>query len=181
VSAGRVQIALLRGVNLAGARRVSMTALRELLAGHGYADVRTYLQSGNVVLTSAAPPERLERELERQIAEGFGIDVQVHVRTRGELATVVERDPLGDLASDPAKYQVSFLSAEPNADAVRELMAVDVAPERVVVIGREVYAWHPGGVGRSPLAKLLTERRLGVGITARNWKTVTTLLELAGG
>ena len=177
----QVQIALLRGINLAGARRVGMAALRDLLTGHGYGDVRTYLQSGNVVLTSTAPPERLARELEGQIGKGFGIDVQVLVRTRAELAAVVARNPLGDVADDPARDQVSFLAAEPDPEVVRALAAEDVAPERFVVVGRELYAWHPGGVGRSPLAKRLTERRLGVGVTARNWKTVTALLELADG
>jgi uncharacterized protein (DUF1697 family) len=179
VPAGRVQIALLRGINLGSARRVSMPALRELLEGHGHGDVRTYLQSGNVVLTSAASPARLERDLQRQISESAGFDVQVFVRTRDELAKIVARDPLGDVADDPKRYQVSFLSAKPERKVVRALAAEDVEPERVVVVGREVYAWHPGGVGRSPLAKLLTEKRLGVGATARNWATVTALLALA--
>ena len=83
------------------------------------------------------------------------------------------------MRDDPARYQVSFLSAKPKATVVRELAAVDVEPERFVVTGRELYAWHPGGIGRSPLAKLLTEKRLGVSATARNWKTVTKLLALA--
>jgi uncharacterized protein (DUF1697 family) len=177
--ADRVQIALLRGINLAGARRVGMAELRELLEGHGHQEVRTYLQSGNVVLRSPSPPERLARELERQITDGLGVEVRVVVRTRAELGKVVERNPLRDIATDPARYQVSFLSAKPSPAVVRELATWDVAPERFVLSGREIYAWHPGGVGRSELAKLLSERRLGVSPTARNWKTVTALLALA--
>jgi uncharacterized protein (DUF1697 family) len=92
---------------------------------------------------------------------------------------VIERDPLGDVVDNPSRYQVSFLAAKPSARAVRELEAADVAPERVVVGGKEIYAWHPGGLQRSPLAKLLTERKLGVSATARNWNTVTKLLALA--
>jgi uncharacterized protein (DUF1697 family) len=179
VPARGAQIALLRGINLAAARRVGMADLRQLLEGHGHHDVRTYLQSGNVVLRSARAPGLLAGELSSQISDGFGIAVDVIVRTRDELADVVERDPLGALADDPARYLVHFLSAKPKATDARELAAVDVAPERVVVSGREVYAWHPGGIGRSPLAKLLTEKRLGVSATARNWKTVTKLLALA--
>ena len=152
-----------------------MAALRDLLTGLGYGDVRTYLQSGNVILSSRAAAERLQRELEQQLASGFGVDVQVLVRTRDELADVVERDPLGKVADNPARYLVSFLSAE----VVRELATVDVAPEQFVVSGRELYAWHPSGIQRSPLAKLLSERRLGVSATARNWNTVTKLLALA--
>ena len=93
--------------------------------------------------------------------------------------TSCARNPLGDVATDPKRYQVSFLSAQPDPRAVREIAAVDVAPEEFVVSGREVFAWHPNGIQRSPLAKLLSERRLGVAATARNWSTVTKLLALA--
>jgi uncharacterized protein (DUF1697 family) len=92
---------------------------------------------------------------------------------------VVERDPFGAVADQPKLYQVSFLSDRLAPEVERELAAADVAPERVAVHGREIYAWHPGGVQRSPLAKLLTDKKLGVAATARNWNTVTKLLELA--
>jgi uncharacterized protein (DUF1697 family) len=167
------QIALLRGINLASRNRVAMGELRELLTGRGYGDVRTLLQSGNVVLTS-------DLALERQIADGLGVAPAVVVRTREELADVVERDPLGSFATDPRRYQVSFLSGEPDPAAVREIEAVDVSPERFAVSGREIYAWHPEGIQRSPLVKLLSEERLGVTATARNWNTVTKLRALAG-
>jgi uncharacterized protein (DUF1697 family) len=173
------QIALLRGINLGAHRRVAMGRLRELLAELGYGDVRTYLQSGNVVLTSPASPERLQREIERQIAKQLGLETQVLVRTRDELADVIERDPLAGVADNPKRYQVSFLSAEPDPEVVRELGRVDVAPERFVVSGREIYTWHPDGIQRSQLNKVLSDRRLGVTATARNWNTVTKLLALA--
>lgn len=173
------QVALLRGINLGGRRRVEMARLRGLLESAGHRDVRTYLQSGNVVLTSPSPSSELETQLVGLIAGEFGLDVPVIVRTRDELAHVVARNPFGAVADDPAKYQVTFLAAEPEAAVVRELEAADVAPERVAVEGREVYAWHPDGIGRSALAKLLTADRLGVEATARNWKTIAKLLELA--
>jgi uncharacterized protein (DUF1697 family) len=172
-------IALLRGVNLGKTARVSMPKLRELLTGLGYEGVGTYVASGNVVLTSRHKPARLERELRAQIAEGMGIDVPVLVRTRDQLAKVVALDPLGSYADDPARYMVSFLSAKPKASVLRELAPLDVEPGRFVVHGRELYAWHPEGVGRSKLGALLSEKRLGVVATARNWNTVTKLLELA--
>lgn len=156
-----------------------MPELRELLGRLGYDDVRTHLQSGNVVLTSDASPARLQRDLEQHIAAELGVEAGVVVRTRDELAGVIEHDPLADVVEDPKRYQVSFLTAEPDASVVRELATVDVAPERVVVSGREIYAWHPDGIQRSPLAGMLTDRRLGVIATARNWNTVTRLLALA--
>jgi uncharacterized protein (DUF1697 family) len=131
------------------------------------------------VLTSDVTGEALEQALERAIAEALGVESKVVVRTTRELAGVVKRDPFGDVADDPKRYQVSFLSAKPEADVVRALEAADVAPERVAVSGREIYAWHPDGIQRSPLVKLLTDKKLGVTATARNWSTVTKLLELA--
>jgi uncharacterized protein (DUF1697 family) len=174
-------IALLRGINLGSNRRVAMGELREALTEAGYEDVRTHLQSGNVLLTSDDPPERLQRDLQKLIAGGLGVDTPVIVRTRDDLARVVADNPLADVADDPKRLQVSFLSAELDPDTARELAGADVAPERVAIDGREIYAWHAGGIQRSPLAKLLTDQRLGVTATARNWNTVTKLLELADG
>ena len=172
------QIALLRGINLGARNRVSMPELRELLTGLGHEDVETLLQSGNVVLTSEETGEQLEQALEKVIAKELGVESRVIVRSARELARVVERDPFGDLADDPKRYQVSFLSAKPEAAVVRALKAADVAPEQVAVSGREIYAWHPEGIQRSPLVKLLTDKQLGVTATARNWNTVLKLLEL---
>jgi len=173
------QIILLRGINLGSRNRIAMPELRELLTRAGLDDVRTYLQSGNVVVSSDAAPEQLARECERQIASGLGLDVDVIVRTRDELADVVRRNPLGRVAVNPKRYQVSFLAAELDPEALRELAALAVPPERFVAIGRELYAWHPEGIGRSRLWTRLAGRGFGVTATARNWTTVTKLLAIA--
>jgi uncharacterized protein (DUF1697 family) len=173
------RIALLRGVNLGAHRRIAMPALRELIGSAGFDDVRTYVQSGNVVLTSDARPEQVEHELERRIAERFGFDVDVIVRTAEELAQVVERNPLGDVAVNPKRYQVSFLSSELDAQRAGELAGLATGSERFVALGRELYAWHPDGVARSKLSAKLASPTLGVKSTARNWTTVITLHEMA--
>lgn len=174
------QIAFLRGINLGPSKRVPMPRLRELLTEHGYEDVRTYLASGNAVLTSASKPRELEQELERLIEAEWGFDVAVIVRTRDELADVVERMPFGDVVEEPLKrLQVSFLSGELDAGNATRIDAACAEPERVAIDGREVYAWHPDGIARSELAKLLATRKLGVTVTARNWNTVLAMLELA--
>ena len=175
------QIALLRGINLGSHKRVSMPRLRELLADQGYADVQTYVQSGNVVLTSDASPADLARELEGHLAADLGFGVDVIVRTRDELADVIARDPFAGVATDPKRYQVTFLADPVCGKVKRALDSADVAPERVAVSGREIYAWHPDGIGRSELASLLSDRRLGAPGTARNWNTVLNLLALADG
>jgi uncharacterized protein (DUF1697 family) len=173
------QIALLRGVNVGGRRRLEMAALRALLGDAGYEGVRTYLQSGNVVLTSDSAPDALQRDLERRIADGLGVASRVIVRSRDELAEVIERNPLRAVADDPKRHTVYFLSGAPDAGGVRQIAAADIGAERFAVSGREIHTWHPGGIQHSPLARLLTEQRLGVGATARNWNTVTKLLALA--
>ena len=155
-----------------------MGDLRELLESHGYEGVRTHLQSGNVVLASPLAPRRLEAQLERQLAAGLGMEVRVLVRTRAELAAVVRRDPLGKLAANGSRYLVSFLSKRLPAKVARELEVAEVGSARLVIDGRELYACYPDGVQRAPLAKLLADERLGVVSTARNWNTVTKLLQL---
>jgi uncharacterized protein (DUF1697 family) len=173
------RIVLLRGINLGSRNRVAMPALRELLTSAGFDDVRTYVQSGNIVLGSDATEERLVSECRKQIAEAFGLDIEVVARTRDDLAGVVERNPLAEVADNPKRYQVSFLSAEPDPEVVRKIGAFAAPAERLVAIGRELYAWHPDGIGRSKLSARLAGPSLGVTATARNWTTVTTLLAMA--
>jgi uncharacterized protein (DUF1697 family) len=173
------RIVLLRGINLGPNKRVAMPELRDLFSNAGFEDVRTYVQSGNVVLGSAEAPRALEARAERLIAERFGFEVPVVARTRDELAAVVERDPLGDVAVNPKRYQVSFLADELDDEALERLQAVAAPGERLVAAGRELYAWHPDGVARSKLWAKLAGADLGVKATARNWTTVTTLLAMA--
>jgi uncharacterized protein (DUF1697 family) len=172
-------VALLRGVNLGPRNRIAMAELRAALEAVGFGDVSTYVQSGNVVLSSGAKPNAVARAVESAIAARFGLEIAVVVRTRAELAAVVQNDPFGDAVDEPKRFQVTFLDAPLSPDAVSKVEASAAGAERVVVAKREVYAWHPAGVGRSKLATLLAGRSLGVTATARNWTTVTTLLELA--
>jgi uncharacterized protein (DUF1697 family) len=172
-------IVLLRGINIGPRNRISMPELREALEDAGYDDVRTYLQSGNVVLTSTDSARKVAGKCERVIGDRFGLEIAVVVRTRNELAKVVERNPLGRVAKDPKRYQVSFLAGKPDAKLVRKLLDAAVPGEELVSVGREVYAWHPEGIARSKLWAQLGGKGLGVTATTRNWTTVTKLLELA--
>jgi uncharacterized protein (DUF1697 family) len=172
-------VVLLRGINIGSRNRISMPVLREALEDAGFKDVRTHLQSGNVVLESSAKPASVARKCERVISERFKLEIPVIVRTRAELAGVVKRNPLGKVATDPKRYQVSFLSARPSAKVVRELKDAAADSEQVVAIGREVYAWHPRTIARSKLWTKLAGKGLGVTATSRNWATVEALLELS--
>jgi uncharacterized protein (DUF1697 family) len=172
-------ILLLRGINLASRNRIAMPELRVALTGAGFDDVRTYLQSGNVVLSSSTKAEEVVRKVERLITKEFGLDVPVVSRTRTQLAKVVAANPLQKVAKNPKRYQVSFLTEKPTRDVIRRVQEAAVPPEQVVAVGREIYAWHPETVARSRLWTLLAGQRLGITATARNWTTVTKLLELA--
>jgi uncharacterized protein (DUF1697 family) len=171
--------AFLRGINLGARNRVPMAELRELLAGAGYGDVRTHLQSGNVVLDASKAPSTLERELSKLIGDEFGFDVAVIVRTLDELRDVVEYAPLLPVADDGSKHFVAFCSAEPDAAGVAALLEEDWGKDRVAARGRELYAWCPDGMRNSRLMQRLGGAKLGASATVRNWNTVTKVVELA--
>jgi uncharacterized protein (DUF1697 family) len=170
---------MLRGINLGPRRRVPMAGLRELLTEAGYANVRTYVQSGNIVLESPAAAVKVERSLTELISDRFGFDVPVLVRSRAQLAAVVKANPLGEVANNEKRYVVTFLSVKPTADVMHKLEELARDNEAVAVSGRELYTWHPEGQARSKLAAALTAKELGVNATARNWTTVRTLLDMA--
>jgi uncharacterized protein (DUF1697 family) len=172
-------ILLLRGINLGSTNRISMPDLRAALEDAGFGDARTYLQSGNVVVSSGAKADTVARKTERLIKKEFGLDIPVVVRTRAELAKVVELNPLAKVVTSPKRYQVSFLDGKPSREVIQRIEDTAAPGERVEVHGREIYAWHPDTIARSKLWALLAGQNLGVTATARNWATVQKLLELA--
>ena len=176
--AGTRYVALLRGINLGKARQVDMTRLREVLTARGHGDVRTHLRSGNVVLDSPLSEKALAADLTTAIGDDFGFDVPVVVRTGKELAAVVASDPFRTLATDPARYLVTFMAEPPDPASVDALPPAESG--EYLVRGRELYLWLPDGIQNSPLASWKWDRLLGRPGTARNWNTVVRLAELAG-
>jgi uncharacterized protein (DUF1697 family) len=177
---GTRMIALLRGINLASRNRVAMADLREVFAGLGYRDAVTHLQSGNVVFTiPRRPPARLSGTIEKAIADDLGQHTTVILRTRDELAAVVEHNPLPERTADPAKLLVTFLSAAPDPAAVAGISADVSGPDEFRLVGKEIYVYFPNGLQGSKIGHAFWEKRLGVSGTARNWNTVTRLLSLA--
>jgi uncharacterized protein (DUF1697 family) len=170
--------ALLRAVNVGGRNKVPMTTLREIADGLGYVDTATYVQSGNLVLRA----ERVDAaEVETALADGLqralGLDIDVIVRSQAELAAVVAANPFGEIADDPARLMVSFLTGAARAESA-DLDPKEFAPELFELGDRCVYLWYPSGAGRSKMAAAPWERRLGVRGTTRNWRTLEALLEL---
>ena len=158
------QIALLRAINLGSRNRVPMPELRERLTQAGYGEVRTVVQSGNLVLEREADPE----ELRALIRQWFGVDQPVIVRTAAQWRRLIADNPLD--VPDPKRFQVLFFDRAPKSDDI------EVGEERAVIRGREVYCWHPGGLQRSPLSRQL--ERLEGDATARNWNTILKLQDL---
>ncbi|MGW7573682.1 DUF1697 domain-containing protein [Streptomyces sp. NPDC054765] len=177
------QIALLRGINVGGHRSFPKAKQLEVARSLGFEDVSVLLQTGNIVFADpGTPPQQTARLLHDRIAAELGLTVPVVVRTRDELAAAITANPFPQAVPEPRSLHVTFLSAVPS-DTSR-LDALDLsafAPDRYRLIGRELYLWCPGGMGRSKLAAALSRAPLGVTATARNWNTVTKLLALADG
>lgn len=174
---------MLRAVNVGGQGKIRMEALKALYESLGLRDVRTFIQSGNVVFraTQRQMP-RLARRIEDAIEKSHGFRTGVILRTVAELREVVDRNPF---ASRPeingGKLLVTFLMSDPGEDARCRVRAMQVSPEELHIDGREIYIYYPMGVGISKLPGGAIGRALGTPGTARNWNTVTKLLELASG
>jgi uncharacterized protein (DUF1697 family) len=166
-------VALLRAVNVGG-RKVPMVELRALVESLGFDDVRTYIQSGNVLFSAPRTPK--PGLLEQAIEERFGLSVDVVVRSGADLRRALERDPFPD--ADRSKLHIGFMAKRPAASAVSALDPDAFLPERFAIVGRELYLHLPGGMARTKLPGYVL-RRLAVPTTLRNWNTVTKLAELA--
>ncbi|MFI5492307.1 DUF1697 domain-containing protein [Actinoplanes sp. NPDC051859] len=169
---------LLRGINLGKARRVGMADLRAVLTESGYGDVRTLLQSGNVVLDADEDAGTLRQSVERVLADRFGFGVDALVRSRDDLATVVARNPFATVATDGSKYVVAFLAEPPSRPLAQLLGDVDLGADRYEMVGTELYAWCPDGLQKSPLMGALGKLKGGPSATVRNWNTVEKLVAL---
>ena len=173
-------VALLRGINLAGRNKVPMPALRTLVEGLGYNDVSTYIQSGNLVVATSDSASVVGDKVTKAIAKEFGFDVPVLVRTRAQMKKVVEANPFAGKAKDDGDLHVVFLATKPAAGKVKALTGADWGDDEVAVKGKEAYLHLPNGYGRANLNSMVVEKKLGVAATARNWRTTTKLLDLAG-
>ncbi|MGP3951902.1 DUF1697 domain-containing protein [Streptomyces sp. 7N604] len=175
-------VALLRGINVGGHKKVPMAALRELLGGLGYGDVRTLLQSGNAVFSrDEQDPGGVAAELERALADRFGFEVACVVLSAAELRAVVERNPFPPSSFEPAKFLVTFLSGPVDPGRLSGIDPEAYLPDEFRLGEREIFLHCPNGIGRSKLAEVLANAKLGVTATARNWNTVTKLLAMTDG
>jgi len=174
-SAGYRQVALLRGINVGKAKRVAMADLRQLFETLGYRDVKTLLNSGNVVYSADSDrPVEAAARIEKGIASRIGFTSIVTVLTAGEVATVIAENSLTKVAGDPARLLVAFHMDRKALAGLRPLMKEKWAPEALAVGSHAAYLWCCDGILESRLGESVN-RMLGPGVTTRNWATTQKL------
>lgn len=172
------RVALLRGVNVGKAKRVAMADLRRLFEDLGYEDVRTLLNSGNVVFTvRRRPGGDLQEKLSKAVADRTGVSCRIVVLEAGEVAEAVAGNPLAAVAKDPTRLLMIALRDRAAADALRPLLRERWAPESFALRDRIAYLWCAKGLAESPLWEAVN-RATGDAGTARNLATMTKLLSL---
>jgi len=177
-----VYVSMLRAVNVGGTSVIKMDALRRIYESMGLSDVRTLLASGNVVFRSRIRArEQLVKRITQEIERQLGLTVEVIVRSLAEIESIVERGPVLSPLADMAKLHVMFLAGVPAAAAQATLgkwHKESKLPEMLEMRGPEIYLYYPNGVGRSKLSGAVIENKLDTVGTARNWNTLTKLMEV---
>jgi len=171
-------ISLLRGINVGGNKKIGMSALAKAYEELGFKDVRTYIQSGNVIFKSKVEnvPE-LAGIIEEKIKNTFGFEVRVIVRTIEDFRQIIESNPFKN--DDLSKLNVAFLSDAPQVVPAAGIDKMKDDAEKYFIYGKEIYIYYHNGVARSKISNSLFEKTLKVIATTRNWNTVNKLYELA--
>src|SRR5262245_27721781 len=177
-----VYVSLLRAANVGGSGLIKMDALREVYGSLGLGDVRTLLQSGNVLFRSnLSNRQALVKRITQDVERRLGVQVEVILRTLAEVASIVERGPVLSPRADKSKLLVMFLSAVPTTaaqEALEEWHKSKKLKELLEIRGPEIYLYYPDGVGRSKLTNAVIESKLDTAGTARNWNTLLKLVEV---
>lgn len=175
-----VYVALLRGINVGGKAKLPMADLRRIAETIGLTDVQTYIQSGNLVFrTARRGGPAIAEELRSAIRADVGVDPAIILRTLAELRDAVAANPFAARGEDVAHLHAIFLDSPASSAALQALDPAHYAPEEFAANGRELYLFLPNGMGRSVLAADLSRRKPTTTGTARNWRTVTTVLAMA--
>lgn len=174
-------IALLRGINVSGQKSIKMAELRTQLEDLGFANVQTYIQSGNIVFDfEKYRSADLENLIRTKILDQYGFEVHVMVKTPEQLEKVVHDNPfIHEAREESTRLFVTFLSDIPSPERVDKLKTLDYSPERWVLIGSDVYFFAANGYGKAKMNNNFFEAKLKIQATTRNWKTVNMLLQMA--
>ncbi|MEM6764360.1 MAG: DUF1697 domain-containing protein [Bacteroidota bacterium] len=171
-------ISLLRGINVSGQKKIKMADLRTLLAETGLRDVRTYIQSGNIICPFEKGEEVLSQHIQGAIQKSYGFEVEVFSYPSAFFEKTIQENPY--VEEKIGRSYVTFLSDIPEAEKVESLQEVDYAPEEWHLIGNRIYFYSPLGYGRAKMNNNFFEKKLKVHATTRNWRTVLKMREMAG-
>ncbi|MEO0972230.1 MAG: DUF1697 domain-containing protein [Pseudomonadota bacterium] len=172
-------VALLRGVNVGGKHKLPMATFREALAEAGFANVSTYIQSGNAIVSTSLAFSRVETQLVQVLSTRFALDVPVVVREAQAWSELMRANPFADEAnSEPNRVQLLLSRAAPAAGVELALQPYAIHGERIVNTGDALWVHYPGGIRDSKLVPTVLDRCVGAPVTARNWRTVSKLQEL---
>ncbi len=176
-------ISILRGINVGGQKKVKMADLKDLYQSLNFNDVKTYIQSGNVVFQCQdSSPSKLREKIENKIKEVFDFHVPVLIRTKDEIQKIIEDNPFKK--EDIKHLYVTFISDSPVEKPVKEKLIKEAnkiknESEKLSISEREIYLYLPNGYGKTKLSNDFFERKLNVSATTRNWRTVNRLLDIA--
>ena len=176
-----IYICILRGINVSGHKLIKMDALKKLFEELKFQNVRTYIQSGNVVFESKkVDTKSLENKIEKQILKTFGFEVPVLVKEKDEFKKVIDHNPfLTKRNEDDSKLHVTFLSSEPDTANISKLSDIKFNNDEFVISEKSIYLFCPDGYGNTKLSNNFFENKLKVSATTRNWKTIVELGRMA--
>jgi uncharacterized protein (DUF1697 family) len=174
-------VSMLRAVNVGGRNKIKMEALRALYESLKLREVQTYVQSGNVVFkTDELDLVQLAKKIENGIERTFGFRSDVVLRTSSDLREVIAKNPFAKRRDvEPNKLHVHFLASDPGPQGRSDVLKIKTDPEELCIYGRELYIYCPNGMGQSKLSWAAVNKALKLPGTARNWNSVTKLLEMA--
>ncbi|MDP5121254.1 MAG: DUF1697 domain-containing protein [Spirosomaceae bacterium] len=174
-------IAILRGINVGGKRKILMADLKALFAEMGFSEIETYIQSGNVFFKAKRQENsELAQSISSKIQQQYEFDVPVIVKTATELQNAFAENPFVDSA-EIEQLHVTFLSEIPVENKLQEIASLDFSPDQFQIVGENVYLKCVNKYHQTKLSNNFFEKKLGVSATTRNWKTVTKLVELVKG
>ncbi|MBX2840606.1 MAG: DUF1697 domain-containing protein [Flammeovirgaceae bacterium] len=176
----RKYIAILRGINVSGQKKIKMAELKSYLAELAFVNIQTYIQSGNVLFDTEATDARvLAGQVSGKIKEKYGFEVPVIVKTVAEFEKVANHNPFNETwANDDRKLLVTFLDEIPTKENLDKLKLVKSGEDEFQLIGKNIYLHCPNGYGTTKFSNNLFENKLKVTATTRNWRTVNKLVEL---
>lgn len=174
-------IALLRGINVSGQKKIAMKELKDLFSNLGFQAIKTYIQSGNVVFNyDPDDSDKVASQIEIAIKNNFGFEVTVLIRTRKELIDCIKSNPFSSRPDlDTKKLYTSILNSQPETLNIEKILTFESDADEFIILDKTIYVYCPGGYGTTKLSNNFFENKLKVKATTRNWKTINELSRIA--